>query len=81
MIGPRKEAQVIDKWTLPKDPGLQIGQAWAASAFCREGKASVKTERRKTRALVLGRRGSAFPGRSVLKVNISHPMKAEDSGL
>lgn len=60
-----------------KNPGLQIGQVWAASAFCREVKASMETGRRKARVLALGRRGTALPGRSILKVNTSHPMNAK----
>lgn len=79
-VGPRKEPCIIDTWKFlgtAKDPGVQIGQAWAGSAFCREVKASVKTGRRKARVLFLGRRGRAAPGKSILKVNTGHLMKAK----
>lgn len=81
-IGPRKEPQVIDPWKFlgtARDPGLQIGQAWAATAFCREGM-SVREDRRGERqrhSLTLGgETEQSLKGHS-LKVNAGHSTKDE----
>lgn len=75
-IGPRKEPCVVDTWKFlgtAKDPGVQIRQVWAASAFCREAKVSGKVGRRKARVVILGRRGRAVPGKSIQWSTLATP--------